>query len=79
MLELVAKYVPSDSNDIFDTMNLLEDRLQHANGAVVLATVKVFLNLTLSMTDVHQQVPCLLIFIILIIFYFGCTYTHGGT
>lgn len=56
VLELVAKYVPSDSNDIFDTMNLLEDRLQHANGAVVLATVKVFLNLTLSMTDVHQQV-----------------------
>lgn len=56
MLELVAKYVPSDSNEIFDVMNLLEDRLQHANGAVVLATIKVFLQLTLSMTDVHQQV-----------------------
>ncbi|XP_027081038.1 beta-adaptin-like protein A [Coffea eugenioides] len=56
VLELVAKYVPSDSNDIFDIMNLLEDRLQHANGAVVLATIKVFLHLTLSMTDVHQQV-----------------------
>eukprot|EP00268_Persea_americana_P022241 TRINITY_DN2212_c0_g1_i6.p1 TRINITY_DN2212_c0_g1~~TRINITY_DN2212_c0_g1_i6.p1 ORF type:complete len:532 (-),score=116.95 TRINITY_DN2212_c0_g1_i6:434-2029(-) len=37
-------------------MNLLEDRLQHANGAVVLATIKVFLHLTLSMNDVHQQV-----------------------
>ncbi|XP_062076976.1 beta-adaptin-like protein A [Humulus lupulus] len=56
VLELVAKYIPSDSNDIFDIMNLLEDRLQHANGAVVLATTKVFLQLTLSMTDVHQQV-----------------------
>ncbi|XP_004291213.1 PREDICTED: beta-adaptin-like protein A [Fragaria vesca subsp. vesca] len=56
VLELVAKYVPSDSNEIFDVMNLLEDRLQHANGAVVLATIKVFLHLTLSMTDVHQQV-----------------------
>ncbi|CAA2992341.1 beta-adaptin A [Olea europaea subsp. europaea] len=56
VLELVAKYVPSDSNEIFDVMNLLEDRLQHANGAVVLATIKVFLQLTLSMTDVHQQV-----------------------
>ncbi|CAI9093465.1 OLC1v1028968C1 [Oldenlandia corymbosa var. corymbosa] len=56
VLELVSKYVPSDSNDIFDIMNLLEDRLQHANGAVVLATIKVFLQLTLSMTDVHQQV-----------------------
>ncbi|KAK8698582.1 hypothetical protein V6N13_114694 [Hibiscus sabdariffa] len=56
VLELVTKYVPSDSSEIFDIMNLLEDRLQHANGAVVLATVKVFLQLTLSMTDVHQQV-----------------------
>lgn len=56
VLELVGKYVPADSNEIFDVMNLLEDRLQHANGAVVLATTKVFLQLTLSMTDVHQQV-----------------------
>ncbi|XP_024027067.1 beta-adaptin-like protein A [Morus notabilis] len=56
VLELVAKYVPSDSNEIFDIMNLLEDRLHHANGAVVLATTKLFLHLTLSMTDVHQQV-----------------------
>ncbi|XP_073039117.1 beta-adaptin-like protein A [Primulina eburnea] len=56
VLELVAKYVPTDSEEIFDVMNLLEDRLQHANGAVVLATIKVFLHMTLSMTDVHQQV-----------------------
>ena len=38
-----AQYVPSDYNEIFDIMNLLEDRLQHANGVVVLATIKVFL------------------------------------
>ncbi|KAK1284825.1 Beta-adaptin-like protein A [Acorus calamus] len=56
VLDLVCKYVPSDNNEIFDIMNLLEDRLQHANGAVVLATVKVFLHLTMSMADVHQQV-----------------------
>ncbi|KAL5558803.1 hypothetical protein UlMin_035014 [Ulmus minor] len=56
VLELVSKYVPSDSNEIFDIMDLLEDRLQHANGAVVLATIKLFLHLTLSMADVHQQV-----------------------
>ena len=56
VLELITKYVLSDSSEIFDIMNLLEDRLQHANGAVVLATVKVFLQSTLSMTDVHQQV-----------------------
>ncbi|XP_002516577.2 beta-adaptin-like protein A [Ricinus communis] len=56
VLDLLSKYVPSDSNEIFDIMNLLEDRLQHANGAVVLATIKVFLQLTLSMADVHQEV-----------------------
>ncbi|CAI9260136.1 unnamed protein product [Lactuca saligna] len=56
ILELVSKYAPPDTNEIFDIMNLLEDRLQHANGAVVLATIKLFLQLTLSMTDVHQQV-----------------------
>ncbi|PKU68405.1 beta-adaptin-like protein A [Dendrobium catenatum] len=56
ILELASKYIPSDSNEIFDIMNLLEDRLQHANSAVVLATIKVFLYLTMSMTDVHQQV-----------------------
>ncbi|GMJ15887.1 Adaptor protein complex protein 4B [Hibiscus trionum] len=56
VLELVTKYAPSDSSEAFDIMNLLEDRLQHANGAVVLATSKVFLQLTLSITDVHHQV-----------------------
>ncbi|XP_047053379.1 beta-adaptin-like protein A [Lolium rigidum] len=56
ILELASKFLPSDNNEIFDIMNLLEDRLQHANGAVVLATIKVFLHLTMSMTDVHQQV-----------------------
>ncbi|MQL75158.1 hypothetical protein Taro_007510 [Colocasia esculenta] len=56
ILDLASNYIPSESDEIFDIMNLLEDRLQHANGAVVLATIKVFLHLTLSMTDVHQQV-----------------------
>lgn len=56
ILEMVSKYVPPDSNEVFDIMNLLEDRLQHANGAIVLATIKLFLQLTLDMTDVHQQV-----------------------
>eukprot|EP00850_Spirogloea_muscicola_P011386 SM000070S21352 [mRNA] locus=s70:581897:587414:+ [translate_table: standard] len=56
VLEVVAKYTPEDPSETFDIMNVLEDRLQHANSAVVLATVKVFLHLTMSMADVHQQV-----------------------
>jgi vesicle coat complex subunit len=56
ILDLVVKYIPSESSEIFDIMNLLEDRLQHANSAVVLATINLFLHLTISMADVHQQV-----------------------
>jgi hypothetical protein len=51
--------LPFAQEEIFDIMNLLEDRLQHANSAVVLATTKVFLHLTMSMADVHQQVDLL--------------------
>lgn len=56
VLEMVSKYIPSDSDESFDMMNILEDRLQHTNSAVVLATIKVFLHLTISMADIHQQV-----------------------
>ncbi|AQK45747.1 OSJNBa0010H02.21-like protein [Zea mays] len=44
VLELQSKFLPYNNNKIFDIMNLLEDRLQHANGVVVLATIKVFLH-----------------------------------
>jgi hypothetical protein len=44
VLELASKFLPYNNNKIFDIMNLLEDRLQHANGAIVLATIKVFLH-----------------------------------
>ncbi|KAG0560601.1 hypothetical protein M758_10G187600 [Ceratodon purpureus] len=56
VLDMVSKYVPSDSDESFDMMNILEDRLQHTNSAVVLAAIKVFLHLTISMADIHQQV-----------------------
>lgn len=56
VLDLVSKYVPSHPDEAFDLMNLLEDRLQHANSAVVIAAAKVFLQLTMGMPDVHQQV-----------------------
>jgi len=74
VLELASKFLPSDNNEIFDIMNLLEDRLQHANGAVVLSTIKVFLHLTMSMTDVHQQVHMLL----LPLYYRRCNFAHAA-
>jgi AP-4 complex subunit beta-1 len=57
VLDLVSKYNPgSDEDEIFDIMNLLEERLKHSNSAVILATTKIFLHLTQSMPDVHVQV-----------------------
>ena len=56
VLDLVAQYEPESPDEMYDIMNLLEDRLRHNNSAVVLATVRVFLHLTLSHEDVHQAV-----------------------
>lgn len=56
VLELVARYVPETSDEMFDIMNLLEDRLKHANSAVVMGTVKVFLYFTQSMPQIHRGV-----------------------
>ena len=56
VLELASHYKPADADEMFDIMNLLEDRLRHANSAVVLATVRLFLLLTLDHPDIHQMV-----------------------
>ena len=46
ILDLTAKYNPSSKEEMFDIMNLLEDRFKHASSSVVLGAVKVFLHLT---------------------------------
>jgi len=56
VLELVSHYRAESQTEMFDLMNALEDRLQHSNSAVVLATIRVFLQLTLEAAEVHQQV-----------------------
>ena len=55
VLEFVSQYVPESKDEVYDIMNALDDRLGTPNSAVVLATVKVFLNLTLAMPYDHQQ------------------------
>lgn len=49
-------YAPDGEKEVYDILNALEDRMQHANSAVVLAAAKVFLHLTLSMPSTHQEV-----------------------
>lgn len=59
VLEFAAHYRPSGEQEVYDFMNVLDDRLSHSNSAVVMATVKLFLHYTLSMPATHQQVHCL--------------------
>ena len=56
VLEIASHYVPLESSELYDVMNVLEPCLAHANSAVVLATTRVFLRLTLHLPEVHQQV-----------------------
>ncbi len=46
ILDLTAKYNPQSEEEMFDIMNLLEDRFKHASSSVVLGAVKIFLHLT---------------------------------
>lgn len=55
VLEAVSVYRPTGEQEVYDIMNLLDDRLTHSNSAVVMATIKLFLHLTLSMPATHQQ------------------------
>ncbi len=58
VLELASHHRPSGEQEVYDLMNVLDDRLCHSNSAVAMATIKVFLHLTLSMPATHQQARC---------------------
>lgn len=54
ILDMCSKYNPTDQSELFDIMNLLEDRFKHASSSVVLGTVKVFLHLTKDKPDLYN-------------------------
>eukprot|EP01006_Ploeotia_vitrea_P054528 TRINITY_DN67895_c8_g2_i1.p1 TRINITY_DN67895_c8_g2~~TRINITY_DN67895_c8_g2_i1.p1 ORF type:complete len:787 (+),score=100.20 TRINITY_DN67895_c8_g2_i1:60-2363(+) len=56
VLNLCLKYVPDKKSEMFDIMNVLEERLRGSNSAVILATTNVFINLTQNIPEVHYQV-----------------------
>lgn len=56
ILDLTAKYAPASQEEMFDIMNLLEDRFKHASTSVVLGAVKVFLHLTKEDDALSRQV-----------------------
>lgn len=56
ILDLCSKYKPANKDEMFDIMNLLEDRFKHASSSVVLGAVKVFLHLTAGDNELSKQV-----------------------
>ena len=56
ILDLCAKYQPESRDEMFDIMNLLEDRFKHASSSVVLGAIKVFLHLTDGDAELSKQV-----------------------
>ena len=56
ILDLCAKYKPANQDEMFDIMNLLEDRFKHASSSVVLGAIKVFLFLTEGNAALSKQV-----------------------
>jgi AP-4 complex subunit beta-1 len=57
LMAILVRYVPADDDDVFDILNVLDDRLKHANSGVVLAAGKLFLHFTRDMdSDVLDDV-----------------------
>jgi len=56
ILEVAARYQPSNQQEMFGIMNHLDPLLKHSNCAVVLATTKVYLNFTRNYPKVHFSV-----------------------
>jgi AP-4 complex subunit beta-1 len=56
VLDLVLKYTPASEDEMFDIMNLLEERLRGSNSAVIISCSRVFLYLTQNLPAVHRQV-----------------------
>jgi AP-4 complex subunit beta-1 len=56
ILDFVYRYTPKNEKELFDTMNLLEDRLRHSSTALVLATIKIFMKYTKEKEKIFSQV-----------------------
>ncbi len=56
ILQIALKYKVQNEEEMFAVMNLLEDRLHHANSAVVMAATKVFLHVTENHPEIQLEV-----------------------
>ena len=56
VLQLVTPYIPSSEEDMYDIMNLLDNKLQSAHSGVVLSCVNFFMQLSQHDSDLYRQV-----------------------
>ncbi|KFM26556.1 Beta-adaptin-like protein A [Auxenochlorella protothecoides] len=56
VLDIVGDYSPASEEERFDILEVLDFGLSHTNSAVVMATVKLFLNHTAAFPDQQSQV-----------------------
>jgi AP-4 complex subunit beta-1 len=56
VLQLLARYQPADEEEIFDILNILDDRLKQVNSGVVLATSRLFLSLTAELFELQEDI-----------------------
>ncbi|CAG8693108.1 10645_t:CDS:2, partial [Scutellospora calospora] len=55
ILNTLIRYKPNDEDELYDIMNLLDDRLKHHNSGVQLATIKLFICLTINIPEIHED------------------------
>jgi AP-4 complex subunit beta-1 len=56
ILKVVAEFKAESAEEAFEIMNFLDERLRHCNAAIVVATVKVFFNLSADNPAIQKQV-----------------------
>ncbi|CAG8680384.1 28568_t:CDS:10 [Dentiscutata erythropus] len=55
ILNTLVRYKPNEDDEIYDIMNLLDDRLKHHNSGVQLAAMKLFIYLTINIPEIHED------------------------
>ncbi|KAJ7388934.1 AP-4 complex subunit beta-1 [Desmophyllum pertusum] len=56
VIELLLRYKPRNTDELFDILNLLDDRLKHPNSAVVMACIQLFIHMTKDMEDLTEHI-----------------------
>ena len=54
--QMASEFRPESDEEMLEIMNFLDERLRSTNAAILVATVKVLLNISAYAPTIHQQV-----------------------